>query len=76
MLTLLQKEPVINADATVSTVRHDVAATHTLVSGVQNDVVNTRVVASGSHRNALRSPEDASSQNRIVSTIRILLVGE
>ena len=66
----------MNTSATVSAVRHGVADIHTIVSGVQNDVVNIRAVVSDSHRNALRRSGDNRSENRMVSTIRTLLVAE
>jgi len=66
----------IKTDAAISSVSHDVTNNHTTAPGTQNDVVNTLAIVSDSHRNALKSPEDACGQSRVVSTIRTLPVVE
>ena len=66
----------VNTDPGASAVSHDVTNTHIVVSGVQNDVVKNLAVVSDSGRNALKSPEDTRGQNRLVSTVRVLLVIE
>jgi len=65
---------ITNTDAAGSAVSRDVTNTYTIASVIQNDVVNTLAIVSGSHCNALKNPEDARSQNRVVSTLRTLPV--
>jgi len=64
----------MDSDPTVSAVRHDATNTHAIVSRIQNDVVNTPAIVSDSRRSALESPDDTCGKNRMVSTIRALLV--
>jgi len=65
---------VLNTQATVSDIRHDVTNTHTVVSNthvvvsdLQHNVTDTRTIVSDIHRTMVESREGAGGKNQLVS---------